>query len=110
MFSQDEIDAVLRDAQQAVDTLVDEVGGAIEPSGPGVHSPASATEAAPESTVTSSASDFGQVERILKLNVPIRVRLARRSMPLSRIMQLGPGTILEFDRTVDRDLQMRSAA
>ena len=104
MFSQDEIDAVLKDAQQAVDALASDIGGAGDPSGSATAT-ASATMAAPEPTA-APVCDSGRVQRLLKICVPIRVRLAERSMPVNQIMQLGPGTILEFERTVDRELDL----
>jgi len=44
--------------------------------------------------------------RILRIRVPVVVRLAQRSMVLNEVMKLTPGTILEFDRTVDSELDL----
>jgi flagellar motor switch protein FliN/FliY len=47
-----------------------------------------------------------EVARILKIEVPVIVRLARCNMPLSRIMDLTPGSILEFDKPADDPLEL----
>jgi len=109
MFSQEDIDAVLRDAQQAVDDLADDVGH--------LHGGDSARESRPSQSSTAVASPprrvstepppvGANVRRILRLKVPVIVRLARRKMLVSSIMKLGPGTILEFDRTVNEELDL----
>lgn len=108
MFSQEDIDAVLRDAQQAVDELAQDVGH-LQGGGSGpAHSPsATAVAAAPPLASHAPARPIGShVRRILKLKVPVIVRLARRNMLVSSIMKMGPGTILEFDRTVDEELDL----
>lgn len=106
MLPQDDIDAVLRDAQSAVDELTSDVGQLVdEGDGASSHSPSTgtATIAAPARTATASAV---RVDRILKLRVPLIVRLAQRQIRLSTIMKMGPGTILEFERSVNEDLDL----
>ena len=48
----------------------------------------------------------GKVDRILGIQVPVVVRLAERAIPVSEVLKMSPGTILEFDRTVDMDLDL----
>ena len=55
------------------------------------------------STTSPSAPDL---DRILKLKVPVIVRLARRKMPVSEIMQMTHGSILEFNQPADTPLQL----
>ncbi len=98
MFSQEEIDAVLVDAQQAVDSLADDVQ-AVE-TAPERQSPA------PVATRAFAPSPSERLERTLKLSVPLLVRLAHQSMSISEIMRIGPGTILEFNRTVACELDL----
>jgi flagellar motor switch protein FliN/FliY len=96
MFSQQEIDAVLVDAQQAVDTLADDVQAvATVRQGP-----------AQVATKRSVPNSPGRLERTLKLSVPLLVRLAHQSMSIGEIMRIGPGTILEFNRTVACELDL----
>ena len=47
-----------------------------------------------------------EVRRILKVRVPVIIRLAARSMPISKIRQLSTGAIIEFDKSVDDDLSL----
>ncbi len=108
MFSQDDIDAVLKDAQEAVDTLAGDVG-AMGDSTAVQAAPAPASPpppAPPDPAQPTAAPRPPAIDRILKLEVPVRVRLANRPMLVSEIMNLGPGTILEFDRTVDQELDL----
>jgi len=100
MFSQDDIDAVLKDAQEAVDTLAGDVGAM------GDSTAVQAAPAPPDPAQPTAAPRPPAIDRILKLEVPVRVRLANRPMLVSEIMNLGPGTILEFDRTVDQELDL----
>lgn len=46
------------------------------------------------------------VDRILKLKVPVIVRLAQKKMPVSEIMRLSLGSVLEFDQSVDEPLKL----
>ena len=99
MFSQEEIDAVLVDAQQAVDSLADgaqAVATAPEPQSPAPPAPAMAFLPNPSE----------RLGRTLKLSVPLLIRLAHQSMSIGEIMRIGPGTILEFNRTVDCELDL----
>lgn len=109
MFSQDDIDAVLRDAQQAVDDLAQDVGGLKPDSGAGPVASAQPGTAVADRPTQRPAAPFkvgAGVQRILKLKVPLIVRLARRSMKVASIIKMGPGTILEFDRMVDEELDL----
>ncbi len=127
MFSQEEIDAVLSQAQEAVDTLardVESVAGS-SPVGPppaavaAVPQPAAAATVNPrpaearvgshsvrETATTKTAYDSRRVRQLLRLKVPVVVRLAERRMPVGEILKIVPGTILEFDRDVDRELDL----
>ncbi len=44
--------------------------------------------------------------RILLLEVPVIVTLAERMMPLSKILTLSPGSIIEFDKPSDELLDL----
>ena len=49
------------------------------------------------------APDLG---RILRLQVPVIVRLAERKLPLSEVMRLGAGAIIEFFKQSDEPLEL----
>jgi flagellar motor switch protein FliN len=44
--------------------------------------------------------------RILRLQVPVIVRLAERTMPLAEIVNLSSGAILEFDKPAEAELDL----
>jgi flagellar motor switch/type III secretory pathway protein FliN len=94
MFSPQEIDAVLSEAQIAVDSLAQDVG---------VLPPAALV---PVDSPSDKLSSIPGATRILKLQVPVAVRLAERQMVMSEILKLGPGTILEFNRPADSELDL----
>lgn len=50
--------------------------------------------------------DTPEFNRILKLQVPIIVRLAEKTMTTGEIMDISPGTIIEFDKIVDEELDL----
>lgn len=46
------------------------------------------------------------VRRLLRTNVPIIVTLADKRLPTSRLVDIGPGSIIEFERPCDEPLQL----
>jgi flagellar motor switch protein FliN len=111
MFSQDEIDAVLNEAQTAVSELADHVSGLVSKEGQTpppapVAPPSPAPVPSPPPAAAPVHLSPDRLKRILKLRVPVVVRLAERPMLLSEIMKIMPGTILEFSRTVDEELDL----
>lgn len=47
-----------------------------------------------------------ELERILRLSVPLIVRLAERKMNCSEVMRLGNGAIIEFSKSSDQPLEL----
>lgn len=109
MFSKEEIDAVINEAQDAVSSLASDVGrfrtmdsaSAATMTAAPVGPPSQARSAGPVAKAVPE-----RLQRVLMLKVPVRVRLAERSMRLNEILKICPGTILEFERTVDSDLDL----
>ena len=50
------------------------------------------------------ATDF---KTILNLTVPLIVRIGHRKLPLSEILALGPGSILELAKSADEELDLQ---
>lgn len=50
--------------------------------------------------------DTPELRRILRLQVPMIVRLADKIMPFGEIMQLAPGAIIEFNKSVQEPLDL----
>lgn len=61
------------------------------------------TVPAPGTTAAASAND---VRRILRLQVPIIVKLAERKLQLSEVMRLGVGAIIEFVKSSEEPLEL----
>lgn len=121
MFSPEEIDAVLRDAQSAVDDLAQDVTRASQGSGasPAVAAPAAARPvhqskvaagaahpASPKGLGRERSSRPKHIQRIMRLRVPVRVHLAQRPMPVGEILKIMPGSILEFEQSVEDELAL----
>jgi flagellar motor switch protein FliN/FliY len=47
-----------------------------------------------------------ELERILRMQVPVIVKLAERKLTLSEVMRLGPGAIIEFSKSNDEPLEL----
>jgi flagellar motor switch protein FliN/FliY len=43
---------------------------------------------------------------LLKIRVPVRVTLASQRKPIQEIIELGPGSIVKFDKTCDEPLEL----
>jgi flagellar motor switch protein FliN/FliY len=48
----------------------------------------------------------GEVRRILRLQVPVIVKLAERKLSLGEVMRLGQGAIIEFFKASDEPLEL----
>jgi|GEM_PF-1132140 len=88
------IDKLLDQAEQ----LVREVGGTTE-------TPV-ATDFRSSDSEAAGAPNDEKIRRLLRIRVPVIVQLAARRMALSIIRSLAPGSILEFDKSVDSDLEL----
>jgi flagellar motor switch protein FliN/FliY len=52
-----------------------------------------------------SVNDLPQYARsLLRIKVPVVVTLAEKRQPLGRILELGPGSIIQFDKSCDEML------
>lgn len=47
-----------------------------------------------------------EVRRLLKMQVPVIVKLAERKLTLAEVMRLGPGAIIEFVKASDEPLEL----
>jgi flagellar motor switch protein FliN len=52
------------------------------------------------------ASPQNEVQRILRLSVPVIVKLAERRLTLAEVLRLGNGSILEFFKSFDEPLEL----
>jgi flagellar motor switch protein FliN/FliY len=47
------------------------------------------------------------ISRILRLKLPVSVTVAEKDMPVSAVLSLAPGAIIEFNKSADEDLDLR---
>lgn len=106
-----QIDALLADVDTLAENAVSEILGAAmdttEPKATAPDSPAprpsGPTPSRRPSPVVAGDED---IARILHLQVPIIVQLAQRTIPLSEILDLTTGSIIEFDKPADSELDL----
>ncbi len=102
MSSQVEIDAILAEAEGALSGSTGrETPGPLDGAASAAAAPATDQPPTRPETVASS-----EIERIMKIAVPVIVRLAHRSMRVKEIMQFATGSIVEFDKPADAELDL----
>lgn len=129
MLPQEDIDAILMSAQQAVAELTAEADTASPAAAPkpavapkpaaapkptaapapapaAVRKPGGAASATATPAVHRGPSEEERIRDILRIRVPVVVRLAERPMFVNEIMKIVPGKILEFTRTVNEELDL----
>ena len=67
----------------------------------------------PGATVIEPAGDPPAIEALpsyakslLRIRVPVIVTLAAKKQPIGRIVELGPGSIIQFDKSCEEMLEM----
>jgi flagellar motor switch protein FliN/FliY len=63
-----------------------------------IHSKPAATDA--------KADARAELNRLMKLEVPVIVKLAERMLPMSEVLRLGVGSIIEFVKSNDEPLHL----
>lgn len=70
--------------------------------------PPSGTPAAAKRRRVRGVEDLPSYSRsLLRIKVPMIVTLASKRQPVGRIIELGPGSILQFDKTYDQMLELQ---
>ncbi len=60
------------------------------------------TEAASEQVIGNESADSGgKLDIILDINVPVAVTIGQTQIPVRRLLQLGPGSVLKLDKSID---------
>ncbi len=47
-----------------------------------------------------------ELSTILQLRVPVVVRIGHRELPMDKVLSLGPGAIIELDKSAEEDLDL----
>lgn len=105
--SQQDIDALLAEVNALADEAVTDIGDHAEPQSTAtVETPTGQAAPSPGGSPHASVAGNPALKRILKLEVPVIVLLAENQMPLSEIMNLSTGAIIEFDKSFDSELDL----
>jgi flagellar motor switch protein FliN/FliY len=71
---------------------------------------ATGTPVEPASPVTGIEAELNglstHARKLLKVRVPLQVTLASQRKSVQEIIELGPGSIVKFDKTCDQPLQL----
>lgn len=62
-----------------------------------------------EASETASGSPTGSIDILLDMNVPLTVVIGQTEIPVRRLLQLGQGSVLQLNKSVDApaDLYLR---
>jgi flagellar motor switch protein FliN/FliY len=65
----------------------------------------------PEATETENTGAGGNIDILLGMQVPVTVAIGQKDIPVRRLLQLGPGSVLELDKTIGSpvDLYLRNS-
>ncbi len=99
-LEQSEVDALLAEAE----LLATEVSGEPAPDpAPATAPPASAILGPPKPLPENLPVEL---RRILQLEVPVIVQLAHRTMEMDDVLALNVGSVIEFDKKFDAELEL----
>lgn len=68
--------------------------------------PLLSTHPKPPAPATPPPTGATELQRILKLEVPVIVKLAERKLSMSEVMRLGTGAIIEFSKSSEEPLEL----
>jgi flagellar motor switch protein FliN/FliY len=60
----------------------------------------------PPTSPQGKAPKRGDLKHLLRMKVPVIVRLARKSMSVGTVLCMAPGAIIEFDKRADQELEL----
>lgn len=105
MVDQSDIDALLASATSLAEEAGQEVGASTPPAPqrPNVSEPA---RPAPARSATSAAPRRPNIQRILRMRVPVIVKLAERNIQLEDVLKWSIGSIVEFEQPSDGCLDL----
>lgn len=60
----------------------------------------------PEASDSGAALGQENLDILLDINMPITVNLGKTTVPFKRLLQLGPGSVLELDKAVGEPVEL----
>jgi flagellar motor switch protein FliN/FliY len=55
----------------------------------------------PEAAATEGGAAAGSIDILLDMNVPVTVAVGQTEIPVRRLLQFGPGSVLKLDKSID---------
>jgi flagellar motor switch protein FliN/FliY len=59
-----------------------------------------------EATGAEAAGAGGNIEILLDMNIPVTVAIGKKEMPVRRLLQLGPNSVLKLDKPIDTPVDL----
>ena len=54
-----------------------------------------------EAVGTEATTGAGSIDVLMAMNVPVTVVIGQTELPVKRLLQLGPGSVLKLDKSID---------
>ena len=105
--SQADIDALLAQAENLAGEALGSGSESPSPAGADPQPPPPSGAQSPSPSATAPAGPPSDLlGRILRIEVPVIVKLAECKMPLARVVSLNTGAIIEFEKPADAPLDL----
>jgi len=101
--NQEDIDALLAEVSALANEAISEIA---DPPASAMRAGTATATAPPPPPGAQSTVRAPELQRILRLEVPVIVQLAERTMPLSAILNFSSGSIIEFEQPADSELDL----
>ena len=64
-----------------------------------------------EAAATGNTGAGSSIDILLDMSIPVTVAIGRTEIPIQRLLQLGPGSVLKLDKSIDApaDLYLKDA-
>ena len=59
-----------------------------------------------EATDSAAGGAGGSIDILLDMNVPVTVAIGKKEIPVRRLLQLGPGSVLTLDKSIDSPVEL----
>ncbi|NLZ06860.1 MAG: hypothetical protein GXY19_16965 [Phycisphaerae bacterium] len=60
----------------------------------------------PEATEGQATASGGQLDILLDMDVPVTVALGTTQVPVRRLLQLGPGAVIQLEKSIDAPVDL----
>jgi flagellar motor switch protein FliN/FliY len=55
----------------------------------------------PEANVSGAVGPGSSIDILLDMSVPVTVTIGKKEMPIRRLLQMGPGSVLRLDKPIE---------